>query len=307
MTDPSPRGTTPEWTYIVGFGRSGTTLLGMLLARSGGFCCGELHLLWEALVSGGMCQCGSLVSRCDVWATVAAQARSSLGLRSDAEGAAIMARRLRRRHLLLPRLPAPRPAELELRRATESATAAVTGARFLVDTSKLSSVLWTAAHIDRPLSVVHLVRDPRAVAFSQSRPKADPGRPGQGLQRRPVILSSSDWMRAHVTSERVIRRLVTAGRVERVLRIRYEDLVRDPDGCLAPLRGRTVPSAPALGEPATGHAVAGNPVRFDPLAVVPDERWHTEMRTLHRVVSTVVTAPMITHYGYSIRAVAGRT
>ncbi|HEX5365424.1 MAG TPA: sulfotransferase [Acidimicrobiales bacterium] len=301
--------TGPRWVVVAGFGRSGSTLLGMLLAEGGGFHCGELHLLWEALVGGATCQCGAPVAACEVWAAVAAEARAELGLRSDGEGAAIMEHRLRRRHLLAPRLPAPRPAELALRAATERATERVTGASLLVDTSKLSSVLWTAGHLDRPLTAVHLVRDPRAVAFSQSRPKPDPSRAGGALPRRPVVASAVDWWRGHLTTERVVRHLAGQGRLAGAWRVRYEDLVADPEAYvrrLVPPAARrwgaavTGPAAPAVTGPQ--HAVAGNPVRFGRAPVRPDDRWRTEMAAGPRALCTVLTAPMIRRYGYPLWA-----
>jgi len=287
----------PAWVFIAGYGRSGTTLLGMLLTRDAGFFCGELHLLWHALVEGQTCQCGEPVAACPVWTRVAAHARAALGLRSDEEGRAIMDQRLRRRHLLRPRLPAPRPAELELRAATEAAVAEVTGAELLVDSSRLSSVLWTACHIDRDLSVVHLVRDPRAVAFSEGRPKPDPASPRGALVRRSVLDSTAGWVRGHLTTERVVRRAVAEGRVGRARRVRYEDLAADPEGCVAALG-----VAPVGGRRHPGHAVAGNPSMFAPAApVVVDDRWRTQMRAGPRLASTALTAPLLLRYGYALR------
>lgn len=291
----------PQWIYIAGYGRSGTTLLGLLLAQRSGFFCGELHLLWHALVTGQSCQCGEQVACCPVWTRVADKVRTTLGLPSNETGMAIMDRRLRRRHLLLPRLPAPPTAELELRAATEAAVAEVTESEVLVDSSKLSSVLWTACHIDRPLSVVHLVRDPRAVAFSEGRRKPDPTSPRGALIRRSVLDSTAGWIRGHVTTERVLRRGRAEQRILWVHRMRYEDLARDPAACV-----RSVGGAPQTGEhiQSKGHAVAGNPSRFAAEApIVVDQRWRTEMPAFPRLVSTTLTAPLLWRYGYGLRPV----
>src|SRR5690606_24084436 len=163
---------------------SGSTLVGGVLARHlGGFDCGELHGLWVGLVEGRRCGRGVRLACCPLWLAGADVACAAAGPGAREGAAGLMRGRLRRRHLLTPPLPAPRVAELRLRRATEAAVERLVGAPVVVDTSKLSSVLWTAAHIPRPLGVVHLVRDPRAVAFSQARPTPSPWRDGAPMRR----------------------------------------------------------------------------------------------------------------------------
>src|SRR5690606_6317968 len=152
------------------------------------------------------------------------------------------------------------------------------------DTSKLSSVLWTAAHIPRPLGVVHLVRDPRAVAFSQARPTPSPWRDGAPMRRRPPLLSASDWLRAQVTTERVVRHRdrvpaqpgAGGGRDE------------DPPGAPAAAVGRTAGALhpgrpPAGGDGGTRHTIGGNTVRHGGRTVVRNERWRDEMPALARI------------------------
>lgn len=290
----------PRWVYVAGDGRSGSTLLGSLLAGGlDGFDCGELHLLWVSLVDGRLCTCGEKVARCPVWAEVAAAVRDQLGLPDDEAGAAIVRGRLRQRQLLGPRLPEPLPAELELRQATESAIERVTGAAVLVDSSKLSTVLWTASRLPRPLAVVHLVRDPRAVAFSWSRPTPDPSLGGALMERKSAWRSGGDWLRAHATTERVLRRLDGVP----VVRTRYEDLVADPAGELAPLVARMGDDAVAFtaDRERPSHAMAGNPTRFRAgQRVEADERWRRESAPVARVVVTALTVPLLRRYGYRL-------
>ena len=79
-TSQAPDCRVPNWLYVAGAGRSGTTLLGMVLAREPGvFNCGELIHLWSRLSANALCQCEAPVTRCEVWADVAVGVRRQLG------------------------------------------------------------------------------------------------------------------------------------------------------------------------------------------------------------------------------------
>ena len=290
-----------RWIYIAGQGRSGSTLLGMLAARAaGGFHCGELYRLPEALVAGHLCQCGAEVPRCAVWATVARRVRALTGLPSDRACLEVMRDRLRRRHLLAPVMPPARAGELALRRATERAIEDVTGSAVVVDSSKLASQLWTAAHLCRQLTVVHLVRDPRGVAFSQSRPLYDPAWRAEWAPRPPWQTALA-WVRGQVTTERVVRQLRARAIISADVTLRYEDLVSDPASALERVTGTSLGDlAPTPAAVHEQHAIYGNPMRFDPGAIVPDERWRRAMGVAARSVVTAITAPLLGRYGYPL-------
>ena len=61
--------------YIAGYGRSGSTLLDLLLGRlDGWFSMGEFRLFWHALRDHWNCGCGREVAECPIWSAVLAQA-----------------------------------------------------------------------------------------------------------------------------------------------------------------------------------------------------------------------------------------
>lgn len=298
----------PRWIYIVGQQRSGSTLLGLLLSRGlDGFFCGELRSLWEVIDEDLVCDCGEAVRDCDVWSAVAGEVYRQLGVGSASEVRELEGPALRHRQLIGARLPTPDPRQVHVRRATEQAVERVTGETTLIDSSKLPATLLVASHVDRPLCAVHLVRDPRAVAFSQSRPKANPGRHGELMPRASVGVSSFEWVWSQVLTERIVRNALRRSALVDVVRLRYEDVVGDPIAALAPLV--TAPPADlavAPGAHRLRHAVVGNPVRFDPRPVVPDDRWAREMGRAPRLVSTVLTGPLMQYYGYRWRGSRGR-
>lgn len=286
-----------RWIYVAGAGRSGSTVLGALLAQAAGaFNCGELVHLWVRLVEHRLCQCGVEVAKCRIWAAVASDVRREVGLRSFAE-AAERVEDLRRPYVD-PRRPRPTAADIELRAATERAVERVAGASVFVDTSKSPHVLATAIARRRRLVTVHLVRDPRAVAFSNLRPKADPARGGALQRRRPAWKSSLLWNRRNHLTERVVSGAARQGAPLSSVRLTYERLVDAPDRALDPILAAIGPVATATGP--HGHAVAGNPVLFDRTPVMADRRWRTGMTRREMAVVSALTAPRLIRYGYAL-------
>jgi hypothetical protein len=304
-TDPAPGA---PWIYVAGAGRSGSTLLGALLGQAAGaFDCGELVQLWSRLGARRLCQCGVEVTKCEVWAAVAAEVRRTLGPRS-VEDAAARIDDLRSPH---PYLHPPRPtaADVELRVATERAVEQVTGARAFVDTSKSPFGLSTALARQRCLSVVHLVRDPRAVAYSNLHPRADPARSGALQRRRPLWRTSLLWDRQNYLTERLISDAHRQRPRVPSVRLTYEELVTEPDRALdqvLAVLGLPVPRAGATAEATAaatrGHAVAGNPVLFDRTPVESDRRWRGGMARREMALVAALTVPLLRRYGYPLRA-----
>jgi hypothetical protein len=179
------------------------------------------------------------------------------------------------------------------------ATAAVTGASVLVDSSKdpLYGLLLAAVPGVR-VHVVHLVRDSRAVAWSWQRTRRRPEIEGRDafLPVHSALHTALEWdlrnALAHVLGAR-------AGSYQRVT---YETLVRDPDAVVAAIAlaagaGAHRPAGP--GE-VVNHTVGGNPMRFggDRLTVKPDEEWRGCLSTRDRRLVTALTAPLLRVYGY---------
>src|SRR5262249_22835056 len=149
------------------------------------------------------------------------------------------------------------------------------------------------------LSVVHLVRDPRATAYSWSRAKPLPARDGSVMQRQTPLKSAALWSTWNAAAEGVWR----AG--PRSLPIRYEDFIAEPRPVIERIVG-LVGEAPAelpFAGPtevtlATTHGVAGNPSRFTTGAVPLklDDAWRTGMRAGDRRLVTTITAPLAYRY-----------
>jgi hypothetical protein len=301
----------PRVLYVTGWCRSGSTIVGNVLGELAGVeHVGELHYLWRNGVlregTNTTCGCGAEVADCPLWSTVidrvagadpTAEARRLIEVQRSHLRTRHTRRRLRES---LGHRPVPEPVHLAVRRtlATYRAIREVTGARLIVDSSKYPAEV--AALLDRPevdLRILHLVRDPRASAYSWRRPKAYI--PAMGVAR-----STGYWTAANVASD-----LLGRAAPDRYLRLRYEDFTADPRAALgrvADLAGITGPvPVTEAGETVLGvnHTVTGNPDRLarGPVRIRPDEAWRTRLPAGPRLLATVVATPRIGHYGYPYR------
>jgi hypothetical protein len=186
---------------------------------------------------------------------------------------------------------------------------AATGAHLhgsvLVDSSKLpayGALLDMLPHVE--LRIVHLIRDPRATAYSWLRKKALPDRAGTAfMQQQGPVKASALWDMWNVAAGLLWRR------DRRYLRVHYETFVRDPRGVVqdilahAGLEGAAAPFVSDTEvELSQNHTVAGNPSRFSTgrVTIRADDEWTTRMRPSDRFRVTVVTWPLLLRYGYPV-------
>lgn len=300
--------------YIGGTGRTGSTLLERLLGQLPGvFNAGELTWLWYGLLGRGRCSCGAGLHQCEVWRKVFDEAFGGLD-QLDVRETFELRRRGRSHHLplmVLPGVPGrllkrlePLPERLELLyRAIRTTTAA----QLIVDSSKEPHYSWILR--SRPamdIYFVHLVRDPRAIAFSWSRVRPERGFDGRVLLERRSTLTSAAYHNVSNAASEAMWRKVRG----RYLRVRYEDLIDDPIrtvDLVGQLVGMRLDVSQILRDGVVDlrptHSAWGNPNRFDsgPIELRPDQEWRVAMHRVDRVLTTLLTLPLLHRYGYPLR------
>ena len=303
----------PTVLYLGGFGRSGSTLLERMLGTIDGVVpLGEVVHLWErGLVDNELCGCGEPFSDCPFWTRVG---ETAFGGWRNVDLAQV--RRLRQavdrqRRAPLTLLPSPPLAVrkdlaryTDLYRRVYQAAVDVSGARVVVDSSKHASLaiaLEHDRHID--LRVLHVVRDPRAVAHSWAREIARPeSRPGTSMPRLSPANASGQWL----SNNLLVDALRLTGLPVHLLR--YEELVTAPQETVdaawqglrlpGPSRMRMLDATTLDLEPI--HSVAGNPMRFrhGPTPLRPDDAWRQHMPSGDRRAVSAMTAPLRWRLGY---------
>jgi hypothetical protein len=283
-------------------------LLDSLLGQiEGFFSTGELRYIWERGVLGDWkCGCGRDVKRCEVWSVILAKlqadergpdARTILGWQRQVTRFRHTPGLLRlTRHDLLGHFPLEPYVNLMGR--LFSTIADVTGARVVVDSSKRPS---DAAILDLvpglELYVVHLIRDPRAVAYSWGTRQPD-------IDRHGVVASTTGWVAWNLACEALRRKLP-----ERSTLVRYEDFVKQPGatlGRIVELVGEDPSRIPPIREGTFDivgtHTVSGNPgrFRFGTIEVNPDTRWLEQLGHTRKAAATAIGLSLLRRYGYPI-------
>jgi len=294
--------------YIGGTGRSGSTILDQILGQLDGFfAVGELSQIWErGLVSRRKCGCGVPVPDCPIWSRILARAFGEPWTIDPSEIARLKSSRRSPSSLVL-RHYMNRASDAEYARAVETLYTAVhqeTGCRVIVDSSKSpvhAKRLDSFSDVD--VYFVHLVRDPRATAYSWLRKRTLPDFGDDRLMlRQSPFETARRWLRWQLVAEFLWRR-----KEDRYLLLKYEDFVREPQAVVEQILGfvgETAPSLPFVGKSAveleTTHSVSGNPSRFTTGTVElrDDSEWEHNMRRGQRMFVTALTLPILRRYGY---------
>lgn len=297
--------------FIAGSGRSGSTLLDMLLGQVDGFySTGELRFIWSrGFAENQLCGCGKPFKDCEFWTEVI---RAGFGHLENIDYGHIEELRVRAEHRVAhgasikekPELLAPYNEYYEACQSLYQAIYKISGCDFIVDSSKNTAhgfVLANMPQID--LFTIHLIRDSRAVAYSWRREKVRPEIYWEQkfMGQRKILGSAMRWNSMQWRSEKLHH-----SSKEYAL-LRYEDLVSTPRKSLMDLFDKLQIDRPALdfidGNHAnlrTSHTVSGNPVRFTnkEIKIEPDVEWKRAMTWRHRWLVTLVTWPFLLKYGY---------
>lgn len=249
--------------YVAGTMRSGTTVIGQVLAASSStILVGEIRPVLTDPERHAHCDCGHPRGQCPFWQRVFERAGRVPAPTEAAHGYRIAQLPRLAAHRLLHR---PLPADVQAVVAFLRAVAEVADEHIVVDLSKtpMGIVLWRLAGVD--VHVVHCLRSARAVASAQARASSE-----TKLPKEPRAKSYSVWAAYNLLTF-LLRPLAASYTLAR-----YRVLRNTPRALAARVWGRAGASMPEARDGARfrytdTHVLAGNPrrARGDAVTVAP--------------------------------------
>jgi hypothetical protein len=296
--------------YIVGAGRSGSTILNAILGEHPDIVAtGELRYLATPQDGGPRrCACGALAAECPYWQHVVSLWTARVGPAAIAEW--IERRGVYERMRGLPFLAFDAAFRTSRWRSYKTATRALidsvreaAGAKVVADSSKSpmrAHVLLRIPGLE--MMFLHLVRDPRGVVWSRLKAlgrQREAQRPG-GRVLWQVVHSTLDWILVNLLSSEVLLLADHGGR------FRYEDMAIRPHETLAAIEellGVDLAAArQAIVEQEAiqyRHIVGGNPRRLEgPAPIVFDQDWRISSPAWVQNLVWRIAAPLARRYGY---------
>ena len=303
--------------YIMGAGRSGSTLLDTVLASHPDVVgVGELTNLHSAgWTANEICACGKLGTECDFWTRVRvewqrrcpdATVAGYVALQKKFEffqwfGLVQIARMLRQR--IAPTTDFQ--TYLSQTEALYRAIAEASGKSIVVDSSKGPIRGALLAHIrGLDLRLVHLVRDARAVVWSRKKAFETDKKAGvqTAIKPRPAWYSVSYWAFINLLSM-----IVYLFRWKHALRLRYEDFVSEPRPQMERLSrvcgldySATIQALLNGDAIRVEHPIAGNRMRMSgSVRLKPDWDWMERLSSRDRAVAWLTGGWMLLFFGYN--------
>jgi hypothetical protein len=306
----SPEASRLRVLYLAGFGRSGSSILGNVLGQTVDFFHGgEMRNIWDdGFVLNRVCGCGLAFVECPFWQVVATRIIEEEGI--DPGRVRNERNRLgRTRQLPFWLIPGLRGrVEHQARElvgwieSTYRVIQEESGATVLVDSTMApvyGYLLAQAPAID--LRVIHLIRDPRAVAFSWSKEVIQETTEGVPMRRFDPRASATRW----VVENRAVAMLLD-GRAK-IRRYRYEDFAAEPARVVSEIvdfASDGLSNSPAFRDHRVviepSHTVWGNHSRFltGEVEIRSDEAWRTDFEPTARRWVELITGGTARQFGY---------
>jgi hypothetical protein len=273
-------------------------VLNRLLVGDGVVGVGELRYLWErGVVKRQDCSCGNPWDACPLWHPVVGAVLAA----QEATDPVATARQLHHDGRRAGRKINDNPTRTDgvvgryaaVLGQLYTTVAQQTGARLIVDSSKDPAHALLARASGADVTVVHLVRDPRAVAWSHGRAKAPPaGAAANVTEKHGTFYVATRW---------TIRNAFIDRSVQPDLRIRYEDMVADTEQVTKAIFAAAGTELPPV-HGGVEHLIAGNPNRFDterPKTLREDVEWRTAQPDRHKRLTKLIAGRLMRRYGYT--------
>lgn len=286
--------------YIMGYGRSGSTLLENLLCSNFNVnAYGEIKYIYErGVLEQEPCSCKNTIEQCDFWSDFSASEveLSKAKVLTDKFDSSL--------HFFLNKLLAPLNKEKikayrDIHKKTIDYILKKSKQDFVIDSSKMPGRaywLFGEEYDYSDIYVIHLVRDPRGVAWSCQKEvvRFDSIDNTKKMPRFNALSTFLKWYINLVVSEYVLNKIPS----KNVYRLRYEDLATNPKFYLDDLKNKFDFLECESDEPY--HSISGNPARFNGgLGKVKlDEAWKSKLTPKALYLSKLILGKKLRKYKY---------
>lgn len=306
---------TPTIIYIMGYGRSGSTILDMLLQQHYNIVsAGALNNIYDWQLNSEKCSCGNRLSDCSFWFDVLTGKNIMSNSTSPLEARTLQFKF--ERLSVLWRLITGSHSEhdksiyREGMRELYGNIADVASVKFIVDSSKSTRdctgralALGKVAHM--PVKSIWLTRDGRGVGWSAIR------RTGSDERKRVSEKPSVNFIRTVLSWSltNLLTRITTLFMKKGTyMHVKYEELCKDPDETLSLIgefldldMKEVINSASGLSNISAGHNLGGNRLRFETkVRLKPDLSWHKKLPKQFRILFLFFGSPIGIFMGYKL-------
>ncbi len=302
--------------YIAGSGRSGSTILSNILGQLSGFYfAGEMCKIWRyGLIENRVCGCGKPLKECGFWIDIFNFAYDGF---QNISGKHIY--KLRQKSAFMRHIPLMMLTDgkkffsnenvREFSGTLEKLYLAIqekTRCNVIVDCSKTApygKILDKIEGID--MYIVHLIRDPRGVAFSKLEKRLYQPEIGKTVYtgQAGIVKSSLYWDIQNAAVEGF-----WGDTNRRYIRVKYEDFAASPTGTIQKIAEKVCGEKVEINFindqkvmlEKKFHTAAGNPVRFNygNVEIIHDVEWKLKLNRIRQYIVKLITLPYFTKYDY---------
>jgi hypothetical protein len=301
--------------YVAGLPRSGSTVLGCVLSRRPDtIFVGELAFFWRRFAERELCSCGTPLPECHFWSAVVGAAFGQVTRERATELNELEQRVIRRQRLLglIPVHSSTRWSKrirlmLDERGRLYRSICSLTHAEYVIDSGKEVTFGAMMTRLgNSSFSTIHLVRDPRGVAFSWQKQVQSDSEPGD-MPQSSAVKTAARWTFNSLFVQLFLNRLSRT-----YSRVRYEDLVAHPDYITDTISAATMRSVQPdlladteVLRPHEYHLVGSNPgVRRNlggDLRLRLDDEWLTRLSRNQQWLVTAICGGLMAAYDYPLR------
>lgn len=271
--------------YLLGAGRSGTTMLATILNNHPKiFTIGEMHQFLDYVLEDKDCSCGENLSKCPFWSSILKNLDVSILKNKDNVD---MSNSLEKHHLIpfyLLGKPIP-PKYREIIDMVFKAIQSNIDKPWILDSSKYNSrYLLLRKNKKLNLKGIYLVRDVRGVINSFGKNVQTPKKPLSAIIYYSLINFWSQWICFFD---------------KRVVKIRYEDFVNEPEKTIQKIEKHLFDSTSKASNLTNEtfkipHIIAGNRLRSQKqLVIKKDMKWKENITRGNQILYYFLTLPLM--------------